>query len=700
MKLKNKISLNDLDFDFDSEKEQWRFPTISTKLPSEKPEVLAVDTECTGLNWSKQDRPFIISAAWYNKKDELQTAFFQWAVDPFTRLPIYNNQEGLGHFISWYHDPSIIKVFANAKFDIHMIQKGFGVLPDYCYDKPQNIFDVLVAAWCCNTQEESYKLNNLAEKYIGIKQDDEKNLRDRVKNLRDKAKKLGYNAGPNISIIPEDYFLPAVFGDFVTTKIYALRDAERTIRLYYFLKEALEALDRTKTFKTEMEVMRVIFRMEERGIRFFEEDCIKKLEEIELKDAQLEMQIKMFFRNPSLNINSDKQLRPYIYNVKGKHLNSLNLQPIEFTEKANEPSLAAKTIEKLLPQDKSGILQLLLERAGNNTGKKSLRNYIAAKTNDSYVSYDDMPFIHCRKAVHCSFNQIASQFDKENAAVTGRLTSSNPNLQNVADPVKSSGLFVIDSRKYFGPREGYAWYSIDYSQLELRIFAERLGSNSPLYQDFITGRADPHDVTRRNVPYLAKMNPDIGRKLAKNTNFTIVNCGGAGVLLKKYGMPLSEGQQIVKELHEHVPEIKIRQKEAEMFAIENGYIETLVGRKVNVDLSRYSDTGQYKFAYRATSYDIQGSAADIIKLAMIATNKVLSARTIFKAPKYDARLILSIHDELIFEIHKKHSYKSLLKAIMNTMENVMVDYMRIPLKCELSKYLTTWSSYEKVKVEI
>ena len=160
-------------------------------------------------------------------------------------------------------------------------------------------------------------------------------------------------------------------------------------------------------------------------------------------------------------------------------------------------------------------------------------------------------------------------------------------------------------------------------------------------------------------------------------------------------MPLDEGIIIINEFHSEFRETKQRQRQAEQFALKNGYIETIIGRKINIDKSKNKEGG-YKFAYRATSYDIQGSAADAIKLAMIETTKFIAAFT----DKVEAHLVLSIHDELVFEIRKEDAYDWFIKGLVNCMEHVFFGYMDIPLKCEIEKTNKSWSSKDKHKVEL
>lgn len=671
------------------------FPTWIDPRLGNRPTVIAVDTETTGLRWSNKERPFAISLAWYDKNQDLKTGYFDWPVDPLTRQPVYS-PNSLNLFNSWYRDHTIRKVFANTKFDMHMIWKNFAVLPK------GKIEDVLIAAWCCNTLEKSYRLNDLAEKYLQVDQEDQKILRSRVDKARKLAKKEGLNAGPEISGPYQDYWLLKYYDhNNKDCEIYACKDAgERTLDLWFFYEEALTELEAWDTYNKEMECLHIIFKMEERGVRFHEHECIEQLDILNKVCTEKEKLIKETLCDDNLNINSDKQLIPYIYGHKTKlneeiPVTSLNLPIIAWTDGGKlgkkQPSMSTETLRKLQNKDVSnryetdGVVNNLIQYRGYNTGVKYFKNYLQYAVKDSNVGPEDLPFLHQKKAIHPSFNQIAAIGDGQNRTRTGRLSSSDPNLQNVADPEKSNAL--VDGRASFGPRDGYVWYCIDYSGLELRLFAER--SQGRLLDAFLAGR-DPHDETRQAVPFLAAMPIGKGRKLAKNTNFTIINCGGANVLEKKYNVPITEGKQIVKEFYKAYPETILRQRAVEQFGIAHGYIETIFGRRINIDLSK--EHGKYNLAYRGTSYDIQGSAADIIKRAMIETYNFI------KKTKYDAHLVLSIHDELVFEIKKEHCYKKFIKALVFIMENIASDMIKIPLKCEVQKTYTNWSTKEKKEV--
>lgn len=650
-----------------------------------RPSIIAVDTECTGLNWSTGDRPFGVSMAWRDEKGKLKTAWWDWPVDPKTRQPQYQGSKGFNLFSSYYCDPTIPKVGANLKFDRHMLRSAKGI------EAAGTCNDVLIAAWCCFTMEPSYKLNDLAEKYLGIHQQETVKLKETVKSLQNKYRSSG---NVNLGTWGQDYWLPKFhFPLDRTCEIYGRKDAARTLLLWEYYSEGLQVLENQAAYWREIQVAEVIYRMERIGIRFNEDKCRKELVTLAEKMDQIKFDLFLATNDAEFNLNSGKQIAALLYDELGC--------PVIKETKGGRPSTDFRTLKKLLSCGVSPkaayIIEKLLEYSGLSTGESYCYNYLSNLTEDESINCSSVyDFNTNPKCVHANFNQIAADNFAVNNSRTGRLTSSNPNLQNVADPSKSVGsTYVCDSRGFFIPRADRVFYCIDYSQLELRIFAERCGG--PLKQAFLEGR-DPHDETRRNVPCLAAMeNKEKARKLAKHTNFTIANCGGATALEEKYDIPYLEGIQIVSDLNEAMPQIRKRQKEAERFAIKHGYIETIFGRKINVDRSRHSD-GTYKYTYRATAYDIQGSAADIIKEAMIQVQTFIDEQ---KAERgLSADILLSIHDELVIEVSKSSSYKWFLKEIVYIMEHVADGIMEIPLKCEIVKARDSWSSKDKVEVKL
>jgi len=411
-----------------------------------KKPVIAIDTETTGLKWRNGDEVFAISMAWYDSLGNFHDAYWSFPVDPKTRKVIKKERPRINWLNYFWLNKDITKVFANAKFDMQMIRNTMYLpLPN------GDIFDVLIAGWCCNTAEPTYKLNDLAEKYVGIPQDDFHDLSEKVQNCRTKCKKYGFQAGPNISNWHQDYWLPKLFNNNDNTcKKYALRDAQRTIDLYYFYSEGLKQLGAENVFHREMQVNRIIYNMETRGVSFNKANCEAELLSLKSKISSFEKEIKDFFQDENLNINSDKQMIPKIYpfysetsaRITGCRPNSLNLPPVKWTEggKFNDkkqPSLDTGTLK--IYQNNYPVINNLIQYRSADTGRKYCENYLSFSVNDLKMRGNIKNWTDYF-SIHPSFNQCSSHYGHENKTATGRLSSSDPNLQNVADPEKSSGL--------------------------------------------------------------------------------------------------------------------------------------------------------------------------------------------------------------------------------------------------------------------
>lgn len=675
------------------------FPDDFYKNP---PAIVAIDTECTGLRWSQNDRVFTIGCVfdwWDNKRYRIYNS---WSVDPKTRMPDYKGQAGLNIWRNWvWCNPNINKVLANAKYDWHMLVSSFGPLFE---NVEGEVHDVLLAGWCCNTMEQSYKLERLSQKYLGRSRSDAKQLRELVIKLRKLASQDNLRAGTGISTVGEDYWLLKHYKQERLLRKYNICDCEDTLDLWYFYEEGMKELGTRESYDRENKILRILFEMEIRGIRFYDDVALEEIDKINNENAHLYIELQMMAQNyvgKTVNINSPKQLQELFYGENGFKLPVIRRTDPSKKFPQGQPKTDAQTLQEYLPENFGNVtnecrefIKKYLTFMGNNTGKDACRDYVDKCCIDPHISIGDIINLHKHKSVHTSFNQLRSVMDKENKTRTGRLSSSDPNLHNVSKPETSKGYHVIDGRKFFGPRGGYTLYCIDYSQIELRIFAYRLGQISKqnkLYQAFLNGE-DPHATTANAVPYLAEMEDrKYARQLGKHSNFTVANCGGAKALYDQYGVPLHQGEELIKGFYAANPEAKIRQKQASNFASKHGYIETITGRKINVDRS---DGGRW--TYRATSYDIQGSAADVIKIAMI--NWVNWKKKM--CPKIDAHLLLQVHDELVFEIWKKHTYKWFLKMTINIMQNAAKKYMDFPLLCEISKSNNSWSESDKVKVEL
>lgn len=654
--MKLKIGLEKSNF---SSKWSFHKPTVPKFDANFRPKIIAVDTETTGLSWAQKDRPFALSMAW-EQEGEIKTAYWDWPVDPFSRMPHYEEKNrSLNLFSKYYCDPLIPIVFANAKFDLHHIFSSWSIIPQ------GNIFDVLVAAWYCNTQEPSYGLKPLSLKYLKFPDDDKKLLQQAVIDARKKAKKLSFNTSNKIK---EDYWLVKLFNHkSKLCESYAVNDVIRTLQLWWYYEEALKYLKAEKTFKVECQLTKVLFEMELRGIRFFEDKCLTEIEALNKKVKEQEEFVRIETQRFNLNLASPKQLVKLLYN------SSYSFKPLPLTDltPTGLPSTATEVLEK---HRDNPIVEAILKYRGYSTGRNHCKNYIALHTRDETLNNYDFPHLQ-RKSVHPNFNQINTS--------TGRLSCNHPNLQNVADSESSNGLFVTDARSMFGPRNGFKWYCIDYKQLEARIFAA-LAEEKEMIRIFNDPTNDPFTVLGDRI-YGNKFGKGKQRKITKNVFYCKIFGGGPGVLARKYHVePIEFATRVLREIGNMYPGIFRCQKSYENFGRTNGYINTIVDRRISIPS---------QYPYKAISYAVQGSASDIIKRAMIRT------ATFLKETELDAHLVLSIHDELIFEIREDHCYKWLIKRLKTIMEDNK-DILAISTPCKVDKTKTSWSSSEKKSIKI
>lgn len=667
-------------------------PNINHFAPKMDIEFLCIDTEGTGLRWAKDHWLYGISLAWLDPKTKQpKTAWYDFPVNPYTFKPIYGSQPGLNILRHYYLNPHVDKVFANAKYDMHMLEKVINAYP------VGRVHDIILAGWCSNTLEQSFKLDDLAYKYCKISKESSKKVRKETESKSREFKKINAEI-MKLHIMQRCWILKFLDHEDKTVEKYGRMDALRTLFTHVYYQEAIQVLGVADTYYQELEVMHRLYKMEKRGVRANKQTIDKQAKFLAGKKHELEKSIFTVL-GKEIGLGSWQQKAAIFYGWDKKtgefptitHKNKFPVKCPAFSDKGN-PSVDAQAINTFKHIEP---IPDLLRWQGYKKGLECYENYQTHLHEDECITLADMlPGFSHANVINPTFNQMASVAEKDKGTRTGRLSASDPNLTNVADPKKSSGLFVQDARAVFEPRPGYVFLFIDYSQVELRLFAERCGGK--LKAAFLSGR-DPHNETRESVPYLAKQPHDRGRKLAKNTNFTVINCGGANVLKAKYGMPLEEGKLIFDELHKSFPAIRKRQRAAQKFAEQHGYIETIIGRKIHVD--REKQSGRYKHTYKATAFDIQGSASDLIKRAIIATSDFLEEeRKESWKVRREGHLLLAIHDELIFEIKKEHFKRSFVKELVRIMVSVANDCMKIPLECEAEYSLKSWSSEAKKKL--
>jgi DNA polymerase-1 len=420
---------------------------------------------------------------------------------------------------------------------------------------------------------------------------------------------------------------------------YAAEDADITLRLWHVLKPKLETARLTSVYeRLDRPLIDVIGRMEMAGIEV-DRDILKSMSNQFAQDLQrLETEIQNEAGSP-FNIASPKQVGQILFDQMG-------LQGGKKT-KTGDWSTNVSILEELAPANP--IVQKILDHRGlsklKSTYTDALQDQIEERTG----------------RVHTSFSLAGTS--------TGRLASSDPNLQNI--PIRTEAGRKI--RTAFIAPKGKSIVSIDYSQVELRLIAE-MADIPRLKQAFIDGH-DIHAITASEVfgVPLDQMDGETRRK-AKAINFGIIyGISGFG-LAKQLGIETSEAGQYIKLYFQRFPELANFMEETKAVARDQGYVETLFGRRCWVKGIQDKNFAIRGGAERAAiNAPVQGTAADIMKMAMIQIDDAIQNGEI------DAKMLLQVHDELIFEIDDDKVEVESAK-IKNIMENI-VDF-DVPLIAE------------------
>ena len=403
---------------------------------------------------------------------------------------------------------------------------------------------------------------------------------------------------------------------------YAAEDADMTLRLWKKLKALLIKENQTKIYEIiEKPLAKILMDMEKEGISI----NIKKLKDLSKNfENKIQKISKSCFNliNEEINLASPKQV--------GEILFDKLVLPGGKKTSTGSWSTDAEVLENLANAGHEFPKKLLEWRALSKlktTYTDALPNYLNEKT----------------KRIHTSFAMATTS--------TGRLASSDPNLQNI--PIRSEDGRMI--RKAFVPEKGNLLISSDYSQIELRLIAH-IADERNLKNAFLEGK-DIHASTASevfNVP-IEDMKPET-RRNAKAINFGIIYGISAFGLAKQLNITRTEASEYIKAYFNKYPAIKEYMEETKKFAVENGYVKTLLGRKCIIEDIKNKNPARRSFMERAAiNAPIQGSAADIIKRAMI----LLSNNN--ELQELNTKMLLQVHDELIFETKKENSKKSIEK---------------------------------------
>ena len=559
---------------------------------------VAVDTETTGLNDMIVDLVGICLSVEIGEACYIPVGHTNGEDDLFGGTSLCNGQINLDEVLEILRpvlqDPSIIKIGQNVKYDTKIFAR---------YDvNLAPVDDTMLLSYAINGGKHNHGMDYLSERYLNHKPISIKTL-----------------LGSGKSAITFD---KVSINDAVN---YAAEDADITLRLWKLFKPMLHESSVTKVYETlERPLIPVLAKMEMNGIKVDRNTLSRMSNNFAQSMSGLEAEIYNL-AGQTFNVGSPKQLGEILFD-------KLEL-PGGKKGKTGAYGTGVDVLEDLASEGHELPVKVLDWRQMSklkSTYTDALQGHINPNTGRVHTSY------------------VIS------GASTGRLSSTDPNLQNI--PIRSEAGRKI--REAFIAEEGNVLLSLDYSQIELRILAH-IAKIDTLKQAFHEGQ-DIHALTASqmfNVP-LENMDPMV-RRQAKAINFGVIyGISGFG-LARNLRIPRKEAQSFIDTYFERFPGIRTYMDETVSFAKENGYVETLFGRKIHT--SEINAKGpQAGFAKRAAiNAPIQGTAADVIRRAMVQMPNAIK--------HLPAKMLLQVHDELIFEV-SKDALNETTEVVRNIME--------------------------------
>lgn len=591
---------------------------------------IAIDTETTGLNVRTTDHAFAIFTC--TNDGDLRSWVFR--VDPFTRQPIIDNYkkfrvEFLDYIFSFEQF-----IFHNIVFDIQALRSIGIEFPWRNRSHDTGVMSHVLHSR--KTKQVNSKLKDLADIFLGIPTDDEKELKEATVAARRYGKKKGWNRHDSVEA---DYWmvreseLAQGKEESNLLSVYGERDVERTMSLFLYFEEGITQEDKWEQYELERQLYPVIDRMTSKGLPIRQEAL-----EQGIKDRQFDIDVAL---NSMRDLIGDPEFNP---------ASPIQLREVLFVDLGFVPTKMTKTG----PSTDKYVLNDLNALPNLNTKQKlflqSLETFRKKSTGLGYL----------KEYIHEAHEAVLYYSLKSNGTSTTRFSSSKPNAQNVGkgeDQVDEEGnAIVVDSlRSVFGPPEGYIWIAMDYSQLQLRIFAYESGERS-LIEAFEQGW-DAHDYMAHRIFSLGRKEKPTKnqRRIAKNVNFGFIFGASPKKIEQTAGM---EG--LWNTVTKMFPNAHAYMKEVMSSVYKNKYVETCNGYRLYLP---YRD-GKIA-AHAGVNYIVQGDEGIIVKEALVSTDKYIRKM----AKKYDARIVLQVHDELIFQFKRG---KSLRRQLLNLRPHLVV----------------------------
>ena len=539
-------------------------------------EVLALDTETTSLDAHQAS---LVGMSFSVAPGE--AAYLPLAHDYAGAPEQLDRQATLEKLKPLLEDPAVIKTGQNLKYDIEVLAHHGIAVRGVAHD-------TMLMSYLLDAGNSRHDMDTLAQKHLGHTTIKFKDVAGSGRN------QLTFNE------VPLD-----------AASEYAAEDADITLRLHQALLPRLEALPRLASLYATMEIplIQVLARMEMHGVRVDADMLLQQSAEIATRLAEIEREAHLE-AGEEFNIASPRQIQEILFEKQGL--------PVTSKTAKGQPSTAENVLQELAVEHT--LPRLILEHRG------------LAKLKSTYTEKLPQQINPQTGRIHTSYQQAV--------AATGRLSSSDPNLQNI--PIRTAEGRRI--REAFIADDGNVLLAADYSQIELRIMAHLSGDDG-LIDAFRKG-LDVHSATAAEVFGGDPADVDAEqRRRAKAINFGLIYGMSAFGLARQLSIPQKEARDYIGIYFDRYPGVRRYMDETREQARETGYVETLFGRRLNLPEINSKNAARRQYAERtAINAPMQGTAADLIKKAMIAVDEWIMAND------SNARMIMQVHDELVLEV--------------------------------------------------
>jgi DNA polymerase-1 len=586
---------------------------------------IAFDTEATGLNpwgdlkrWGYHPaRPFAYSFSDLGGN----THFIRWQVDPSNRQVIIDKKD-FPFLQDILEDERIGKIGHNISFDIRMSEMiGIKVRG--------KIYDTLAMAHLATGGGEiNYTLKELSEKFLDYPKDDEDELLNDVKKKRNKLRRSGYALASEETHGKQAYKADMWLAEPALLQRYAVQDSERAALLFLLFRSDIEKDPALyEIFQNEMQLLRIVKDIEDRGLHIFKDE-LKELERFYTDYALKQQKIANLNGGQGMNFKSHVQMLKKFIEERG-------YKTPKFTKKGN-PSLGGDFLLSISGKDK--LAKAILEYRAAMDG---LSNFVVP-----YKRF--MVEENGLDILHPNLKQFGTK--------TGRFSAKDPNMMAAAseDSAKKKADISLAPRRCFGPRPGYIWYAPDYSQEE--VWLVMFHAKDEKGMKFLLSGKSFHDELNKATWQTKEDFEDNKKSYKKKTKiivFTKFYGGGKTKISGELNCTEQEASEFIDRINGQIPRVDEFMREKTSEARTNGFIRNSFGRIITIDPD---------LCYRAMNADIQGTAADIMKFAMVRLTK----RFVKSWP--GVQILLPIHDELIIEVPLKYHSKKLMRQIISDMQ--------------------------------